>query len=517
MASAPCDAGWPIEFVTPFANHTVIDTVWITRSKCNFRSYARGRDLLRQKPAAAYDIRGLNIPDAHNPQTGQQRLNIAVVGTGISGLSAAWLLSETHDVTVFERNHRVGGHSNTVSVSDGRNPPLPVDTGFIVYNLQAYPNLTALFAHLDVKTQEAEMSLGISLRDGALEYSGTTLRGLLAQPSNAFSPAFLGMLRDIAKFYREAPATGRDMPDHVTLGSYLSANRYGRAFIEDHLMPMAAAIWSAPAQTMLDYPVSSFVRFCENHGLLLLTGRPVWRTVTGGSVSYVEKLVQRMPGRILTGRGVEKISRAETDCVLVTDTNGETRRFDHVVVACHADEALALLSDADRDEQNLLGSFRYSRNCAVLHSDPSYMPHRKAVWSSWNYIGRRDRLSVTYWMNRLQSLATDTPYFVTLNPDKAPAPSLTHYVETYTHPIFDPAALAAQRQLWSLQGVRRTWYCGAYFGSGFHEDGLQAGLAVAEQLGGRARPWQVPNASGRICVSLRPERVADLNRQEAPA
>lgn len=426
-------------------------------------------------------------------------------------------MSQSHDVTVFEQNTRIGGHSNTVSVADARHASLPVDTGFIVYNLQAYPNLAALFAHLGVVTQVSEMSLGVSIQDGALEYSGTSLQGLLAQPSNAVSPRFWGMLRDIVRFYREAPKSGRAMPDHVTLGAYLSANRYGRAFIEDHLLPMAAAIWSAPAQTMLDYPVSSFVKFCENHGLLLLTGRPVWRTVTGGSVAYVEKLVQATAGRILTGRGVARISRSRSDGVAITDTRGEAHLFDHVVVACHADEALTLLSDADRKEQALLGAFRYSENRAFLHSDPSLMPRRKAVWSSWNYIGSRDRLSVTYWMNRLQALQTDTQYFVTLNPASEPASSLTHYVETYTHPIFDPPALAAQRQLWSLQGTRRTWYCGAYFGSGFHEDGLQAGLAVAEQLGGDSRPWKVAEPSGRICVSLRPGRVADLNHQEVPA
>lgn len=415
-------------------------------------------------------------------------------------MSAAWLLSRQHDVTVYERKNRTGGHSNTVIV-DGSDGPMPVDTGFIVYNTSAYPNLTALFCHLDVATDPTDMSLGISLRDGALEYSGTTLTGLLAQPANIVRPAFWGMLLDVGRFYKSAPDDAPHLADDVTLGEYLVQRQYGRAFIHDHLLPMAAAIWSAPAETMLNYPMRAFVGFCENHGLLLLSGRPVWRTVTGGSRSYVEKLTRAYSHRIRTSCGAVSIARRAEGGVTLADTLGIHEHYDHVVLACHADEALALLTDATDDERRVLSAFHYTTNTAVLHSDARLMPRRKAVWSSWNYIGRQDDISVTYWMNRLQNLTGPVPYFVTLNPVDEPARSLTHYSETYTHPIFDPPALAAQRRLWSLQGVRHTWFCGAYFGSGFHEDGLQAGLAVGEALGGVLRPWSLPDASSRIFVS----------------
>ncbi|MDO9384203.1 MAG: FAD-dependent oxidoreductase [Hyphomicrobiaceae bacterium] len=423
-------------------------------------------------------------------------MKIAVAGTGISGLSAAWLLSRHHDVTVFEKNARVGGHTNTAMVQT-KAGPIAVDTGFIVYNTAAYPNLTALFDHLGVATRASEMSFAVSLNDGRLEYSGTDLKGLFAQRRNAVSPRFWSMLRDIRRFYREAPLHGPQLGDHVTLSSYLATGGYGAPFRDDHLLPMAAAIWSAPAATMLQYPARSFIAFCANHGLLQLTGRPVWRTVAGGSCSYIGKLSQAFRDRIRTSCGVSAIRRL-ADGIELRDTNGTMERFDHVVLACHADEALASLSDADETERSLLSAFRYERNEAVLHSDPSFMPKRPAAWSSWNYTGESGRLSVTYWMNRLQGLPGPLPLFVTLNPSRDPGTDAVHLRETYSHPIFDPRALAAQQRLWTLQGARRTWFCGAYFGSGFHEDGLQAGLAVAEALGGGMRPWIVAKPSGRI-------------------
>jgi predicted NAD/FAD-binding protein len=426
--------------------------------------------------------------------------NIAIVGSGIAGLSAAWLLSGAHDVTVFEADGRTGGHSNTVDAGG-----TPVDTGFIVYNEATYPNLTALFAHLKVATVATEMSFAVSARGGRLEYSGSDLGGLFAQRSNLLRPRFWSMVRDLLRFYREAPQDLATLGDE-TLGAYLDRKRYGAAFRDDHLYPMAAAIWSTPVTAIGDYPVASFIRFCENHGLLKINDRPLWRTVIGGSRRYVERLTAGFADRIETGVAVVRVQRL-ADAVELHLADGNVRRFDDVVLACHADDALRLLGDADAAETAILGAFGYRRNEAVLHSDPRLMPVRRRVWSAWNYLsegGTDSRLSVTYWMNPLQHLPADKPLFVTLNPLQPPDPALVIRREIYSHPVFDAAAGAAQPLLWSLQGRRRTWFCGAYFGAGFHEDGLQAGLAVAEQLGGVRRPWTVADPSGRIHVGAPP-------------
>lgn len=428
------------------------------------------------------------------------RKNIAIVGTGVAGISAAWLLSESHDVTVYEQDRRIGGHSNTVTVRRGADD-VAVDTGFIVYNEVTYPNLTALFDHLNVPTQVSEMSFAVSLADGNLEYSGGKLAGLFAQPRNVLRPRFWSMLNDLQRFYREAP---RDLVlldgIHTTLGDYLDAGRYGAAFRNDHLLPMAGAIWSAPAHSILGYPAASFIRFHDNHGLLKIRNRPQWRTVVGGSRVYVEALTRRYADRIRPSTGVRSIRRCG-DRVEIQDSDGNTDSFDAVVIAAHADQALSILSDADEQERGLLGAFRYSVNRAVLHSDPALMPKRRAAWSSWNYIGRADQEGlespmVTYWMNALQNIPTSQHWFVTLNPLREPR-EIWHS-ERYEHPLFDSHAIRAQQQLWSLQGNRNTWFCGSYFGAGFHEDALQSGLAVAEALGHVRRPWRVENESGRI-------------------
>lgn len=430
------------------------------------------------------------------------RKSIAVVGTGISGMSAAWLLSERHDVTVYEQDRRVGGHSNTVSVK-GAGKVVAVDTGFIVYNEVTYPNLTALFEHLDVPTQASEMSFAVSLADGNLEYSGSRLSGLFAQPRNALRPRFWSMLSDLQRFYREAPKDLVQLDGiHTTLKDYLDAGRYGAAFRNDHLLPMAGAIWSAPADSILGYPAASFIRFHDNHGLLKIRNRPQWRTVVGGSRTYVDALTRRYADRIRIGTGVASIVRDEEQ-VTIRDRGGHTQSFDAVVIATHADQALSILSDADEQERTCLGAFRYSLNRAVLHSDPALMPKRRAAWASWNYIGRGDRGDletpvVTYWMNALQNIPGDQFWFVTLNPAREPRE--TWHTEFYEHPLLDSRAISAQQHLWSLQGRRNTWFCGSYFGSGFHEDGLQSGLAAAEALGGVRRPWNVKNESGRIVV-----------------
>jgi len=424
-------------------------------------------------------------------------LNIAVIGSGISGLSAAWLLSKGHKVTVFESDHRIGGHSNTVDAGSQ-----PVDTGFIVYNEPTYPNLTAMFTHLGVPTKPAEMTFAVSLDEGRLEYSGTGLSGLFAQRRNLVSPRFWVMLRDLVRFYKQAPRDVSRLP-LISLNDYLEMGKYGAAFRDDHLYPMAAAIWSTPAARVGDYPAEAFVSFCANHGLLKIIGRPVWRTVDGGSRAYVRRLTQSFTDHIVTGQPVHHIKRVDGG-VEITHGAGSVSQFDHVMIATHADQALAMLDDPSPSERELLGAFRYSRNEAILHSDSALMPKSRRVWSSWNYMtsceGSAKQLSVTYWMNRLQDIPDTNPLFVTLNPIKPPLASKIIRREIYEHPVYDVPAIAARDRLWSLQGARNTWFCGAYFGAGFHEDGLQAGLAAAEALGGIRRPWTVPGESSRIRV-----------------
>ncbi len=429
-------------------------------------------------------------------------LNIAIVGTGIAGMSAAWLLSKSHTVTVYEKDGRIGGHTNTVEVEDA-NGPIPVDTGFIVYNEANYPNLVALFEHLGVPTKPSEMSFAASVDDGALEYSGSNLIGLFAQKRNIFRPRFWRMLGGIRRFYRDGPRLiAKSAEDDISLGDYLDGEGYSHAFIYDHLLPMAAAIWSTAARDMRDHPASAFIRFCANHGLMQVFDRPQWRTVDGGSREYVKRLTRSFAENIRTGAGVRSIRRSGGS-VIVEDENGETGTYDHVVIAAHANQALAMLSDASAEEQERLGAFQYTRNTAVLHQDPKLMPKRRGVWSSWNYLSHTGEdgasdVCVTYWMNRLQGLVSREPLFVTLNPNRDPDPGKVLRTFEYEHPSFDLAAMTAQRRLWDLQGARNTWFCGSYFGAGFHEDGLQAGLAVAEALGGLPRPWTVDGQSDRI-------------------
>lgn len=426
----------------------------------------------------------------------------AVIGAGVSGLSAAWLLSQKHDVVIYEREHRLGGHANTVSVP-GPNGNVNVDTGFIVFNDWTYPNLTALLEHLGVATHASDMSFAVSADDGGFEYSGGTLAGVFSQPGNLIRPRFWRMLMDLHRFYSTTPALlASGALDDLTLGALLDRDGYSAGFQRDHLLPMAAAIWSGTVDGMREYPAAAFVRFFVNHGLFKYIGRPTWRTVTGGSRVYVESISAGIPVR---SGGVRAIKRLP-DGVTITDRRGHEDRFDAVVMAAHADQSLGMLSDADDLERELLSPFKYQKNLAVLHTDTALMPARRRAWSSWNYIaqssteGDSHSVCVTYWMNNLQDLGNADDLFVTLNPSSPPRHETILRTFQYEHPLFDAQTDDAQQRLWRLQGHRNTWYCGSYFGAGFHEDGLQAGLWAAEDAGGVRRPWNVDNESGRIHV-----------------
>lgn len=431
------------------------------------------------------------------------RPRVAVIGGGVAGLSCAWLLGRTCEVTVFETDSRIGGHANTVE-APGAKEPVPVDTGFIVYNEDNYPNFTALLAHLGVKSLPADMALSVTLDEGGFEYSS---QALFAQRRNLLNPRFLGMLADVTRFYREAPQDLVELEGPLTsLDDYLAAKGYGQAFRDDHLLPMASAIWSTPLTDIGAYPAAGLIRFFQNHGMMQVVGRGLWRTVAGGSRNYVRELVAGFAGEIRTGARVAGVRR-DAEGVVVRHASGETERFDEVVIATHGDHALKLLEDPTPAERGLLSAFQYTLNHAVLHTDPALMPKRRRAWTSWNHIGTRAAPGegcVTYWMNRLQSLTDAPDLFVTLNPTREIAPEAVVRTDVYEHPLFNAEAIAAQRKLWSLQGVKRTWFCGSYFGHGFHEDALQSGLAVAEALGGVRRPWSVPNESGRIHVGAAP-------------
>lgn len=424
---------------------------------------------------------------------------VAVVGSGVAGLAAAWLASRVCPVTLFEAAERPGGHARTVVTPEG----VAVDTGFIVYNTDAYPNLVAWFDHLGVPTQASDMSFAVSRDAGAFEYGGQGARPLFANPGNLLRPRFWSMIADLARFYRMAPERRRTgAAAGLTLGEFLAAEGFGKPFIEDHLYPMAAAIWSTPTTGIGDYPAESLIRFFENHRLLQFLDRPVWRTVSGGSRTYVERVLGDLRGQIRLNAPVRRIERGAAGVTLYTE--GETpRTYDAVILACHADQALAMLAEPRTAESDVLGAFGYTANRAVLHSDTRLAPRRKAIWSAWNYMSVRDAeggrsLCVTYWMDLLQNLEGSRPHFLTLNPVIEPDPALVLDEVAFTHPRFDLAALNAKASLWSLQGAGGVYFAGAYFGDGFHEDGLQSGLAAAELATGARRPWIRPGMNERL-------------------
>ena len=417
---------------------------------------------------------------------------VAVVGAGISGLSAAWLLSRNFRVTLFEAGSYLGGHTNTVDVTVG-GITAPVDTGFLVFNDRTYPNLVELFGQLGVQTTSSEMSFSVRVDEERLEWAGNSLASVFAQKRNLVKPEFWRMLKDILRFNRETTKIiGTSPGDELSLGAFLERGEYGRAFRDWYLLPMSGAIWSCPTRQMLEFPAETFFRFCHNHGLLQLTGRPLWKTVAGGGREYVRRLAASIDD-VRLACPVEAVSR-DTDGVRVSSGGGRTENFSQIIFACHSDQALKLLDDAVDAEKTVLSCFGYQSNRAVLHTDTSLLPRNRDAWSAWNYIagtGGPDArpVSVSYLINKLQPLPFARPVIVTLNPTHAPrADSVIGHFD-YSHPIFDRAAIDAQRELPTIQGKRHTWYCGAWTGYGFHEDGLNSALSVANALGVCA-PWQ---------------------------
>ena len=412
-------------------------------------------------------------------------MRIAVIGSGIGGLASSWLLSRLHEVTLFEANDYLGGHTHTHRVRLGGRD-YAVDSGFIVFNPRHYPLFTALLAELGVASRPTTMSFSVRNEASGLEYNATSLNTLFCQRRNLLAPRFLGMIRDLLRFYREAPRLLAGDAPGPTLGEYLTEGRYGAAFRDDHLVPMASALWSAPPARILSFPARFLVQFMANHQMLSARGRPEWRVVSGGSASYVGALRARWPVRERLGCPVHSVRR-DARAVSVAHAGG-AERFDHVVLACHSDQALALLADASAAERAILGAIAYQANEAVLHTDTSMLPRRPEAWAAWNAFVPRDPdapCTVSYCMSLLQGLDSPAPLIVTLNRTAAIDPAKILRTMRYAHPVHTHEALDAQRRRGEIQGVNRTWFAGAYWGWGFHEDGMRSATAVAAALDAR--------------------------------
>ncbi len=437
-------------------------------------------------------------------------MRIAIIGSGIAGNTAAYCLHNAEHVsaiTVYERDLRLGGHAATVDIHyDGE--AISVDTGFIVYNDLNYPNLVALFDHLGVKTQVSDMSFAVSLDRGIFEWAGRSgslaqvLNGLFAKRRNAFNPGYWLMLREILRFQKQSIADFKSgkLGDQ-SLGEYLATHGFSAGFRDKYIVPMGAAIWSTPVKQMLEFPASSFITFFDNHRLLQWD-RPTWRTVTGGSRNYVRAMTEAYKDRVRLGAAVTSVTR-RADGIEILDSLGGIGLYEHVVIAAHAPDALEMLRDANPREREILGAVQYRPNNVFLHRDTRLMPKRKAAWAAWNFLreGTDDNadVSVTYWMNLLQGINPHKPLFVSLNPPFEPDPELVFARFSYDHPQYDRAALKAQTELGDIQGKSNTWFCGAWTGYGFHEDGMRSGLEVARALGAEA-PWLKNSTAMRVAA-----------------
>ena len=420
---------------------------------------------------------------------------VAIIGSGISGLGVAHALAGVAEITLFEADHHFGGHAHTVDLElEGRR--YGVDTGFLVFNERTYPQLIRLFGELQVDSAPSEMSFSVQVAAergrAALEWSGASIDALFAQRANLLRPGFWRLLKDLVRFNRQCTALaerGAETAMAQPIGEFLDRHRYSSEFRDWYFLPMVACIWSCPTRQMLRFPMATMIRFCHNHGLLQIANRPRWFTVRGGSREYVRRIVAGIADKRLATpvRSVRRLAAFDGGAVIVSTDRG-AERFDHVVLACHSDQALALLADPSASERSVLGAVRYQRNRALLHTDASVLPRRRRAWAAWNYERGGDdaqgdgRVCLHYLLNKLQPLPFERPVLVSLNPLTPPRPELVHGEYDYEHPVFDGAAIAAQRRVPELQGRRRTWFCGAWTRYGFHEDGLASGLAVAAAL-----------------------------------
>lgn len=411
-------------------------------------------------------------------------MKIAIVGTGIAGLIAAWRLTNKHDVTVFESNSYIGGHTNTITVFDSKQE-LQVDTGFIVFNEKNYPGLCRIFDELEVETRESDMSFSVKCERSGLEYNGTSLRKLFAQPSNIFNKQFIRMLFEIMVLHRKMSASDiRRISDAITVIDYIKTQGYSDYFLEKYFIPLGASLWSCPAEQFLQFPVKFVLEFLENHSMLQVEGRPVWRTVVGGSRVYVEKLTKDFLDRIFVNSSVICIRR-DHEKILVYLENGKSDIFDEVVMACHADQSLQLIKQPDNIEKEMLSHFEYQYNKAILHTDRSILPERRMAWASWNYRIPEEESQytrVTYNMNMLQGMQSENTYCVSLNEQDYISPDSVIRTIDYHHPVFKPGRDNIQKEHEKLIRHGRVSYCGAYWGYGFHEDGVRSALKVAESF-----------------------------------
>lgn len=410
---------------------------------------------------------------------------IAVIGAGVAGLSAGYFLSRRHEVHLFEREDRLGGHTHTITV-EGPGGPVRLDTGFLVHNDRTYPNLVRLFRELGISTRESDMSFGITCRRTGLEYSSRGVSGYFAQPRNLCSPTHLRLLAEITRFNRLAPTLlATPGGDALTLGDFLDSRRFGEQFTYRYLLPMASAIWSASLDSIRSFPALTLVRFFDNHGLLRLRSQPTWKVVLDGSDTYIPGLIAPLDSRVHRGAAIDTVRRSEQG-VTITFTDRLPMSFDEVVFACHGDQVLPLLADATDDERDVFRHFTTTTNRVCLHTDASVLPRRRAARASWNYLLAGDEASpptVTYDLNRLQGLRTPERYCVTLNPSAPIERDRVIRHLTYRHPLYTRDAIRAQERWSAVSGVRRTHYCGAYWGYGFHEDGVNSALRVARTLG----------------------------------
>lgn len=416
--------------------------------------------------------------------------SVAVIGSGISGMGAAALLHPDYQITLYEKSPDIGGHTRTRTITYN-DKTISVDTGFIVFNYRNYPHLSTLFKHYDVPVEKSDMTFAVTMNDGAFEWGAKDLNALFGQRSNIVNPKFLKLIFDVMHFMWRSPGFVERHSD-LTLGQMIKHMGLSDAFAKYYILPMGGAIWSCPLQTMLDFPAREFIRFFKAHGLMSPIGQPQWYTVTGGAKEYIKRLTAPFASHIRTNCGANRITR-ENGKVQITDTQGQTQSYDHVVIACHADQALAMLADPSKEEKSILKSFTYQKNQAFLHKDISIMPKRERCWASWVYHSNEDTtnasIPITYWMNLLQNIDKNYPLFVTLNPITPIAEEHIFDRHEFEHPVYTMEAVRAQKRIPSIQGNRNTWFCGAYQRNGFHEDGLASAVDVAEKLGAKV-PWQ---------------------------